>query len=124
MRFPHLTFALLAAVMCVVAPAALAQPGGDRGAQLLERIKKDCALSDSQAVVVDSLFKSQREQSMNARETYADDRDAMMAAMRELREKTDKAIEGVLTKEQFEKYRAIREEMRSQMRGGMRPPRE
>jgi hypothetical protein len=112
---------LLAVFVLAGVAASHAQPGGDRGAQLLERLKKDLVLSDSVAARVDSLLKAQRAESMKDREAYGDDREGFMQAMRARREKTDKAIEALLTEDQAVQYRKIREEMRPNFRGGPPP---
>jgi Spy/CpxP family protein refolding chaperone len=118
-----LTFgAFLVALTLIGFSASPAQRGGDRGAQLMERLKKDLALSDSQAAKIDSLLKVQRAQISDLRDKYGDDREGMMEEMRGVREKTNTAIEALLTDEQVTKYRKIREEMRSNYRGGQRPP--
>jgi hypothetical protein len=112
---------VLSTLLLAGAAACLAQPGGDRGAQLMERLKKDLVLSDSVAAKVDSLMKAQRAESMKDREAYGDDREGFMEAMRARREKTDRAIESLLTDEQVAKYRKIREEMRQNFRGAPPP---
>jgi hypothetical protein len=112
---------LLALLVLTGAAGSSAQPSGDRSTQLLERLKKELVLSDTVAAKIDTLLKAQRAQSMKDRETFGDDREGFMAAMRARREKTDKAIEAMLSDEQVVKYRKIREDMRQNFRGGPPP---
>lgn len=104
-----------------VVAGSSAQPGGDRNAQLLERLKKDLVLSDTVLAKIDTLLKTQRAQSMKDRDAFGDDREGFMEAVRARREKTDKAIEALLTEDQVVKYRKIRQEMRQTFRGGPPP---
>jgi hypothetical protein len=113
---------LLAVVVLAGVSGASTQPRGDRNAQLLERLKSDLALSDTVVAKIDTLLQAQRAESMKAREAFGDDREGFMEAMRARREKTDKAIEALLTDEQVVTYRKIREDMRQNFRGGQRPP--
>jgi hypothetical protein len=114
---------LLVALFLIAGVAgSYAQPGGDRTAQLLERLKKELVLSDTVAAKIDTLLQAQRAQNMKDREAFGDDREGFMDAMRARREKTDKAIEALLTDDQAVKYRKIREDMRQNFRGGQRPP--
>jgi protein CpxP len=108
--------------LLAVTGTTTAQPrgGAERGSRVLDRLKTDLALTDSQATAIDSILTASRKQAASDREAHRGDREAMMAASQLRTMKTDKAIEALLTEDQITKYREIMKEMRQNFRRGMR----
>jgi hypothetical protein len=88
--------------------------------QVLERLKEQIALTDSQAAAIGSILAVARQQAASDREAHRGDREAMRAAARQRAENTDKAIEALLTEDQVPKYREIMKELRQNFQGRMR----
>lgn len=107
------------AVMFVLAMAvnSYAQMGGnpqDRLKKTLEDFKTRLKLTDAQFGKVDTIMTDQMNQQIKLRENAGGDRQAIMSAMMELREKTNKKIEAVLTDEQKIEWKKMLEERAAQ----------
>jgi len=109
-------------IVCAVAATALAQPRGAGGmaGQVLERLREQIVLTDSQAAAIDSILAVARQQAASDRESHRGDREAMRAAARQRAENTDKAIEALLSEDQVPKYREIMKELRQNFQGRTR----
>jgi hypothetical protein len=117
-------FAFVLALFAVVAPleAQRGGPGGGRGPTVDEQIvalTDALSLTDEQVVSVRAVLEmaTERRQEMFAGGP-PDDRDAMRAAMMELREDTDTQLGEILSEDQMEKYA----ELMAQRRQARRPP--
>jgi hypothetical protein len=75
-------------------------------------------LSDTQAVAIQTLHQGFLTKIDSVRSTGAD-RHAMGSAMRQLRDQTDREVIALLSDEQVEKYEALREKEKEQMRRRM-----
>ena len=93
--------------------------GGGMGMDVDEqmaRLTEVLELDEDQATSVRAVLEAQMERMQELRSSAAGDREAMRAAMMEMREETDAQLAEILTKEQMEKYT----EMMAQRRRG--PP--
>ncbi len=96
-----------------------AQMGGnpqDRLKKTLEDYKTKLNLTDVQFGKIDTILTDQMNEQTKLRESAGDDRQAMMSAFMELREKTDKKIEALLTDEQMVEWKKIQEERSQRQR--------
>lgn len=107
------------AVMFVLAMTvnSYAQMGGnpqDRLKKTLEDYKTRLELTDDQFGKIDTILTEQ----MKLRESAGDDRQTLMSTFMELRDKTNKKIESLLTDKQKVEWKIIQEE-RAQRAPGM-----
>lgn len=112
------------AVMFVLALAAnsYAQMGGgmnpqERMKRTMEEYKTKLTLTDEQVVKVEAILKAQTEEMATIRANAGGDREAMRSAIMDLRAKTDKQIEAILTDEQKVEYKKLQEERAQRMQG-------
>ncbi len=109
--------------MFVLAMSVNAQMGGnqqDRMKKMLEDYKTRLKLTEVQFGKVDTILTSQMSEMAKIRESAGEDREAMRAGFMELREKTNKEIEALLTDEQKIEWKKIQEEMAQRRQGGGR----
>lgn len=95
-------FTILVMFVLTMAFNSYAQMGGnpqDRLKKTLEDYKTRLKLTDEQFGKIDTILTAQMNEQMKLRESACDDRQAMMSAFMELREKTNKKIEILLTDE-------------------------
>lgn len=123
--FRNIAFAA-AIIMAGLAPAgmAIAQRQMPTPQQRVERLKDSLKLSDEQSAAIVRIYQD-ADQSRKALfdSANAGDRDARMAAMRGLSEKTDARIDSLLTPDQKVKYGEMKKQ-RQQGFGGRRRGRE
>jgi len=105
--------------MCV---NSFAQPGGggnpqDRMKKTLEDYKTRLKLTDEQYKKIDTILTSQMSEMAKLRESSGGDRQAMMSSFMDLRDKTNKKIEAILTDEQKAEFKKIQEERAQRMQG-------
>ncbi|MFA7419501.1 MAG: hypothetical protein WCZ90_07430 [Melioribacteraceae bacterium] len=112
------------AVMFVLSLAAnsYAQMGGgmspeERMKRTLEEYKTKLTLTDEQVVKVEAILKAQTEEMATIRANAGGDREAMRSAITELRAKTDKQVEELLTDEQKVAFKKLQEERAQRMQG-------
>ncbi|KAF0141942.1 MAG: hypothetical protein FD122_1029 [Stygiobacter sp.] len=112
------------AVMFVLSLAAnsYAQMGGgmnpqERMKRTLEELKTRLTLTDAQFAKADTILQAQTAEMMKIRESSGGDREAMRSAIMDLRAKTDKQIEAILTDEQKVEYKKLQEERAQRMQG-------
>lgn len=112
------------AVMFVLSLSAnsYAQMGGgmspeERMKRTLEEYKTKLTLTDEQVVKVEAILKAQTEEMATIRANAGGDREAMRAAITELRTKTDKQVEELLTDEQKVAFKKLQEERAQRMQG-------
>lgn len=112
------------AVMIVLSLAAnsYAQMGGgmnpqERMKRTLEELKTRLTLTDAQFAKADTILQVQTAEMMKIRESSGGDREAMRSAIMDLRAKTDKQIEAILTDEQKVEYKKLQEERAQRMQG-------
>ncbi|MDP3580382.1 MAG: hypothetical protein Q8S39_00515 [Ignavibacteria bacterium] len=112
------------AVMLVLSLAAnsFAQMGGgmnpqERMKRTLEELKTRLTLTDAQFAKVDTILQAQTAEMTKIRENSGGDREAMRSAIMDLRAKTDKQIEAILTDEQKVEYKKLQEERAQRMQG-------
>ena len=84
----------------------------------LEEYKTKLSLTEEQIPKVETILKSQLEEMANLRANAGGDREAMRYAITELRTKTDKQVEDILTDEQKVAFKKLQEE-RAQRTQGM-----
>ncbi len=111
------------AVMFVLAMTvnSYAQMGGnpqDRLKKTLEDYKTRLELTDDQFGKIDTILTEQMNEQMKLRESAGDDRQTLMSTFMELRDKTNKKIESLLTDKQKVEWKIIQEE-RAQRAPGM-----
>ncbi len=112
------------AVMFVLSLAAnsYAQMGGgmnpqERMKKTLEELKTRLTLTDAQFAKADTILQAQTAEMTKIRENSGGDREAMRSAIMDLRAKTDKQIEAILTDEQKVEYKKLQEERAQRMQG-------
>lgn len=112
------------AVMFVLSLAAnsYAQMGGgmspeERMKRTLEEYKTKLTLTEEQVVKVEAILKAQTEEMATIRANAGGDREAMRTAITELRAKTDKQVEELLTDEQKVIFKKLQEERAQRMQG-------
>lgn len=116
MKGKILTLGLLALFILSITISALSQERRRGFEGYLERLKKELNLTPEQTEKIQKILESAQKQAELDRQKYQGDREAMLKAMRERWEKTDKEIEAVLTKEQKAKYEKIKKERQERMR--------
>ncbi len=93
--------------------------GGDPQERLkrnLEDLKTRLKLTDVQYKKVDTILTAQMTEMGKIRDAANGDFESMRTKMTELREKTDKKVIAVLTKDQIVEYKKIQEERAARMR--------
>lgn len=112
------------AVMFVLSQAAnsYAQMGGrmnpqERMKRTLDELKTRLTLTDAQFAKADTILQAQTAEMTKIRESSGGDREAMRSAIMDLRAKTDKQIEAILTDEQKAEYKKLQEERAQRMQG-------
>ncbi|PKL82108.1 MAG: hypothetical protein CVV24_11790 [Ignavibacteriae bacterium HGW-Ignavibacteriae-3] len=116
-----LTIAVL--FLLAMASNSFAQMGGnpqDRLKKTLEDYKTRLNLTDVQFGKIDTILTEQMNQMTALRENSGDDRQAMMVSFMELREKTNKKIESLLTDDQKAEWKKIQEEAAQRRQGAGR----
>ena len=113
------------AVMFLLAMAAnsFAQMGGnpqERLKKTLDDYKTRLKLTDVQFGKIDTILTAQMAEIAKIRESAGEDREAMRASMMELREKTNKKIESLLTDDQKVEWKKMQEEAAARRQGGGR----
>ena len=91
-------------------------PGGRGGETMLKRLQDSLSLSADQLTKIKAIMAKTQDEATKLRADLGDDREAMMLAMREIREKQNVKIDSVLTKEQQVKFKKMNDDMRAQMR--------
>lgn len=97
---------------------SFAQMGGnpqDRLKKTLEDYKTRLKLTEAQFTKVDSILNAQMKEIMKIREEANGDFSSMREKMAPVREKTDKAVEALLTDEQKPEFKKILEERAQRM---------
>ncbi len=111
----RLVFTLLVLVMASIGSTVRAQPMRISAEERTKNLTEQLALDTEQAAKVLVILKKSEEDMKKLFESAEGDRESMRATMRTGREKTNKAIEGVLTAEQKKKFEEISKQ-------GNRPP--
>jgi hypothetical protein len=124
--FAHRLLVLTAMVFIAgLLQVAFAQPQGQgmrmSPKQRADTLGKQLSLDTVTIAKVAAIMEKYQKQMMDKRNELQDDRDAMRAAMTEIREKQTKDITALLTKEQAKKYEEILKEQQQRMQN--RPPR-
>lgn len=115
-------FAIALMLVLSLAANSFAQMGGgmnpqERMKRTLEELKTRLTLTDAQFAKVDTILQAQTAEMTNIRESSGGDREAMRSAIMDLRSKTDKQIEAILTDEQKVEYKKLQEERAQRMQG-------
>jgi periplasmic protein CpxP/Spy len=116
-------FAIVALFLLAMTVNSFAQMGGnpqERLKKTLEDYKTRLKLTDVQFGKIDTILTAQMSEMSKIRESAGEDREAMRAAFMELREKTNKQIEALLTDDQKIEWKKIQEEMAQRRQGGGR----
>jgi len=105
-----------------VAVNSSAQMGGgmsleERMKRTLEEYKTKLSLTEEQIPKVETILKAQIEEMATLRANAGGDREAMRSALTELRAKTDKKVEELLTDEQKTAFKKLQEERAQRMPG-------
>ena len=120
-------------VALLVAQAALAQQPADsprvgmqRGGAPIERMAEELGLDETQKAEVERILKEQRARHGEERKNYAASGqrptpEEMQSTRQRHQEEMTQALNGVLTAEQLEKFKALQAERRSHMRMGPPP---
>lgn len=111
---------VLLAFSLIIAGSLWAQPMRMTPEQRTDSLAVQLDLTKEQKPQVLEVFKSMDAARRKAFEDAQGDRDAMRAAMQSAREDGDKKLKEILTKEQYEKYQKLQEEMRARRNGMMR----
>lgn len=93
----------------------------ERRQQMEERNKQmiaELGLDEAQTEKYNKINQKYRMAFQNARQANEGDREGMMMAMRDLREKQNKEIKSILTEEQYKKYEEMQQARRGQRGGG------
>jgi periplasmic protein CpxP/Spy len=96
-----------------------AQPMRMSTEERVKMLKDSLKLNDEQAAKITVVLDQQSTEMRAAFENYSDNRDSMRTAMQEIRNKYDKKITVVLTKDQAKKYDVMQKERLARM--GQRP---
>lgn len=115
-------FAIVVAFVLSLAANSYAQMGGgmspeERMKRTLEEYKTKLSLTEEQLPKVEAILKAQTEEMATLRANAGGDREAMRAAITELRAKTDKKVEELLTDEQKVAFKKLQEERAQRMQG-------
>jgi len=89
----------------------------ERMKRTLEELKTRLTLTDAQFAKADTILQAQTAEMTKIRESSGGDREAMRSAIMDLRAKTDKQIEAILTDEQKVEYKKLQEERAQRMQG-------
>ena len=89
----------------------------ERMKRTLEEFKTRLTLTDAQFAKVDTILQAQTAEMTKIRESSGGDRDAMRSAIMDLRAKTDKQIEAILTDEQKVEYKKLQKERAQRLQG-------
>ncbi len=89
----------------------------ERMKRTLEEFKTRLTLTDAQFAKVDTILQAQTAEMTKIRESSGGDREAMRSAIMDLRAKTDKQIEAILTDEQKVEYKKFQEERAQRLQG-------
>ena len=119
--------ALVAVAAMFASLQVFAQGGGGGGGQRqmptpeerAKQLKERLTLTDEQTAKITVIYQAQQKDFTAAREKAGDDRDAMRAALTEIRAKYDKQIQAILTDKQKEEYAKYQEEQRQKMQQRM-----
>ena len=116
-----LAFALLAGVPAVVAQTNPAAAAPERAMKGLEEIKQRLSLTDEQIDQLRPIMMNQMEQLKALRDNYAGEtsRRSRMKMAREakgIQKETDKQLKTILSKEQMDEWKKIREEHRDEFK--------
>lgn len=87
----------------------------DRLKRQLDELKTRLKLTDTQYKKVDSILTAQMTEMGKIRDAANGDRESMRLKMTDLREKTDKQITALLTKDQLVEYKKIQDERQQRM---------
>ncbi len=109
---------VLFALFLIIAGSLYAQPMRMTPEQRTDSLAVQLNLTKEQKPKVLEVFKSMDAARRKAFEDAQGDRDAMRAAMQSAREDGDKKLKEILTKEQYEKYQKMQDELRAR-RGAM-----
>ena len=118
-----LVFAITFMFILAMTFNSFAQMGGnpqDRLKKSLEDYKTRLKLTDDQFKVFEKTLTDQMTEITKLRENAGDDREAMRASMMELREKTNKKLEALLTDVQKVEWKKMQEEAAARRQGGGR----
>jgi len=118
-----LVFTFAAMFVLAMTVNSFAQMGGnpqDRLKKSLEDYKTRLKLTDDQFKVFEKTLTDQMAEIAKLRENAGDDREAMRASMMELRDKTNKKLEALLTDEQKVEWKKMQEEAAARRQGGGR----
>lgn len=115
-------FAIALMLVLSLAANSFAQMGGgmnpqERMKRTLEELKTRLTLTDAQFAKADTILQAQTAEMTKIRESSGGDREAMRSAIMDLRAKTDKQIEAILTDEQKVEYKKLQEERAQRMQG-------
>ena len=108
---------LLLALLTAGLPASQLMAQGMRmsAEDRTKMLKDSLSLTTVQADSVLKIYKMADKERQEAMSSAGEDRDARMAAMRKVMEKTDSKIEGLLTPEQKTKYDAMKKQRAARM---------
>ena len=122
-RGPLTVFVALFALVLASTPALAQQGSGGRSMpstdQRLARLTELLELTDEQAKQMKPIIEEQSKQQQELFENASGDRETMRAEMMNLMEETDEQYAEVLTEEQMNTYRKMRQQ---RMRQGRPPP--
>lgn len=115
-------FALVITFILSLATNSFAQGFGgmspeERMKRTLEEYKTKLSLTEEQLPKVEAILKAQTEEMATLRANAGGDREAMRAAITEMRAKTDKKVEELLTDEQKVAFKKLQEERAQRMQG-------
>jgi periplasmic protein CpxP/Spy len=86
--------------------------------QRIERLSNELKLNDDQKAKVTALFEKEAKEGRELREDKNLSRDERREKGRAMRQTVDKEMKTILTPEQLEKYKQLREQMRERRQGG------
>jgi Spy/CpxP family protein refolding chaperone len=127
MRSRNMKHSMLLFLVVTFLAGVSASPGLAQGMRLsaeerTQRLKDTLSLNEEQAGKILAIYKDADKERQELFASGSEDRDARMAAMRSLSEKTDTKIEALLTPEQKTKYQELVKQ-RQMRRGQQGPPR-
>jgi len=112
-------FALLLTTVAVQAQKKAVPPSEDIKKDRIEKLATELDLSEDQKIEFEKINKEFDEKRKALWESNKDgDRSAMRTDMMKLREEQSVAVKGILTTEQYEKYRSLQQQNRERMRRG------
>lgn len=115
-------FTIAVMFVLLISANSYAQMGGgmnpeERMKRTMEDYKTKLSLTEEQIPKVEAILKSQMEEMAALRANAGGDREAMRSALTELRTKTDKKVEELLTDEQKVSFKKLQEERAQRMPG-------